>query len=324
MTIIWLKYVTKRWLEIAEYVSLVAATIGSVAAFVSQQIVLATAPLTLSLWLNLLNRQRFQQGTKKYVSGAIADVQKVITSLHGNFHALPSVDLNPINERLDELAASLDDRSELEEIQAAIAQIPPASELEKMIASQLEASIADWTTQINQQLALIQPFEYQLVINRSGSRAVLMEALEKAQERLILVCPWLGYGTDAEIINKIESLLKRQIEVWIGWGMQRDFNQAKQIRTSIREQLASRSDYYIALPKLEELEQQYPHQLRLKLLGTHEKYLVCDHSFAMLGSHNFLASGGRDSEREVGIRTNDPRLITNLIERFEVAADLEF
>jgi len=319
--------VKKRWLEIAEYTALVGATIGSVAAFVSQQVVLAAAPLTLSLWLNLLNRQRFQWQTKKYVSGAIADVQKVISSLHGNFHALPSVDLNPITQRLDKLAASLDDRSKLEEIQelkAAIAQIPPASDLEKAIASQVEAAICDWTAQINQQLALIQPFEYQLVINRSGSRAVLMEALEKAQERLILVCPWLGYGTDAQIINRIESLLKQQIEVWIGWGMQRDVNRVKQIRISIREQLASRSDYYIALPKLEELEQQYPHQLRLKLLGTHEKYLVCDRSFAMLGSHNFLASGARDSEREVGLRTNDPRLITNLIERFEVAADLEF
>ena len=318
---------TKRWLEIAEYVSLASAAIGSVAAFVSQQVALAAAPLTLSLWLNLLNRQQFQWQVKKYVGTAIADVQQVVSSLHTNLYSLPSADLSPIAKRLDELAASVDDRSELgqiQELKAAIAQIPPASEIEKAIASQLEAAITDWTTQINQQLTLIQPFEYQLVVNRSGSRAVLMEALEKAQERLILVCPWLGYGTDAQVLSGIESLLRQQIEVWIGWGMQRDIDQVAQIRSSIRQQLASRSGYYVALPKLEELEQQYPQQLKLKLLGTHEKYLVCDRSFAMLGSHNFLTSGARDSEREVGLRTSDPRLIANLIELFETAADLEF
>ncbi|MBR8833365.1 MAG: hypothetical protein DSM106950_04800 [Stigonema ocellatum SAG 48.90 = DSM 106950] len=61
----------------------------------------------------------------------------------------------------------------------------------------------------------------------------------------------------------------------------------------------------------------------MKLLGTHEKFLVCDRSWAMLGSHNFLTSGDSGSEREVGLRTNDPRIIEELISRFERAKNLE-
>ncbi len=38
----------------------------------------------------------------------------------------------------------------------------------------------------------VQSAQYQLVFDRSGSRAVLMSALLKAQKRLIIVCPWLS------------------------------------------------------------------------------------------------------------------------------------
>ncbi|WP_287275581.1 MULTISPECIES: hypothetical protein [unclassified Okeania] len=48
---------------------------------------------------------------------------------------------------------------------------------------------------------------------------------------------------------------------------------------------------------LQELEESYPGLFRLKLLGTHENFLVCDEKFAFVGSHNFLASGEESLER---------------------------
>ncbi len=48
-----------------------------------------------------------------------------------------------------------------------------------------------------------------------------------------------------------------------------------------------------------------------------------DRSWTMLGSQNFLTSGTKSPEREVGLRTNDPRIITDLIKRFDTAKDLE-
>ncbi|WP_293077786.1 hypothetical protein [Okeania sp. SIO3B5] len=44
---------------------------------------------------------------------------------------------------------------------------------------------------------------------------------------------------------------------------------------------------YNALVDLQELEESYPGLFRLKLLGTHENFLVCDEKFTFVGSHNF-------------------------------------
>ena len=55
----------RRWLEIAEYVSLFCSVVGSVVAVVSGQIIYACAPLSLSISLNLINRYRLQQQTQQ-------------------------------------------------------------------------------------------------------------------------------------------------------------------------------------------------------------------------------------------------------------------
>lgn len=303
---------------------------GTVAAAVSQQAVYAAAPLTVALSLNAINRHRFQQQTQQYTKNAIADVHQVIQSLHHQIHTLPpaeTVDLDPISQSLETLVHQFDSRPELEqiqELQEAISSLPHPLELEKTIVAQIEKSALALALDINQQLALVKPYEYQLTIDRSGSRAVLMEALTLASERLILVCPWPNsYGVDLEVIQKLEELIKRNVHVAIGWGHLNDIDKTSFSSASIRQRLKSHSNLYSALPKLETLEQKYPDRFKLKLLGTHEKFIVCDRSWTMVGSHNFLTSGTKSTEREVGLRTNDPRIIADLIKRFDTAKDLE-
>jgi phosphatidylserine/phosphatidylglycerophosphate/cardiolipin synthase-like enzyme len=80
---------------------------------------------------------------------------------------------------------------------------------------------------------------------------------------------------------------------------------------------------YDVLPDLEQLEQDYPDLFQLKLLGTHEKYIVCDDQFAVLGSQDILTSSTKNAERELGLLTNDPRIIQDLLELFDGAQDLE-
>ena len=133
--------------------------------------------------------------------------------------------------------------------------------------------------------------------NRNQSRDVLLEALETAQERLIIVCPWLTRSAiNDEVIRKFRAILNRNCQIDIGWGHLSDTGLSQPVQLC-RQQLlcaVSRKNQgwkYNALSELKQLEQEYRGQFRLKLLGTHEKYLVCDRSFAMLGSHNFLTSG---------------------------------
>jgi hypothetical protein len=42
----------------------------------------------------------------------------------------------------------------------------------------------------------------------------------------------------------------------------------------------------------------------------------------MISSHNFLTSSAQSQERELGLKTNDLRIIERLIERFETAPNL--
>ena len=178
---------------------------------------------------------------------------------------------------------------------------------------------------------------YNLVYDRNGSRNVLLETLENAQERIILVCPWITeYGANHElkngskgiVIELCEKFLKRGGKLDIGWGHLKDINQTKHIPISCNDFLRIANDSnnswaYNQLKKFIELEKQYPN-LKLKLLGTHEKFLVCDRSFAMIGSHNFLTSNCHSSEREIGLRTNDKNIIDDLIDRFESGINLEY
>ncbi|WP_293131916.1 pentapeptide repeat-containing protein [Microcoleus sp. bin38.metabat.b11b12b14.051] len=149
-------------------------------------------------------------------------------------------------------------------------------------------------------------FQYQLVCDRPNSRAVLVEALSVARERLIIVCPWLNCNSiNDELLQKFRDCLNRGCAIDIGWGYLGD------------RQKIGKGWRYNALADLQELASEYPGQFSLNLLGTHENYLVCDSSFAMLGSHNFLTNSDQSAEKEVGIRTGHCQIVKQLIERFD-------
>jgi uncharacterized protein involved in tellurium resistance len=122
-----------------------------------------------------------------------------------------------------------------------------------------------------------------------------------------MACPWLTtWATD---IAKFEFILSKGVRIDIGWGSLEDLAQEQ----------TDNIIWYGALPQLQQLQEQYPDLLHMKELGTHEKFLVCDESFAMLGSHNFLTSGSSSPEFEVGIFTKDPNIIDQLIEHFDTS-----
>jgi len=202
--------------------------------------------------------------------------------------------------------------------------------LSQELTGQIEATVEQRVVGINNLLKEIQPkYEYKLVCDRDQSRSFLLKAVKEAKERLILVCPWLHWGirwNDGELLNLFYKLLgKPNSSIEIGWGHYLDMEN-KQVRsssTSLRQSLKTHGKMYTALPQLEKLEKDYPQQFKLKLLGTHEKFLVCDRAWAMLGSHNFLSSGDKSQEREVGLWTNDPYIIDKLIKRFDEAKNLE-
>jgi len=241
-----------------------------------------------------------------------------------------------LDERTNKLVhRCIQDLDQVQQLQLSVAETVKVSDLEprllrlsRGISSQIDAAVEGRVNEINKQLEKFQPsYEYRLVINRNDSRSVLIEALEKAQEQLIIVCPWLTQsGINHEVRQRFREALSRNVCIDIGWGYLGDMDQATQIT---RQQLlrnvkrTDRSWVYAALSDLERLEQEYKGQFRLRLLGTHEKFLVCDRTFAMVGSHNVLTSGDSSAEREVGVYTTDSHIVEDLRNHFNNARDRE-
>lgn len=156
----------------------------------------------------------------------------------------------------------------------------------------------------------------ELVYDAEKSREVLMQALEQSKDRLIMVCPWLRKNVvDKDIVSSIVNLLISKVRIDIGWGYTADFKDkvlSEQYFLNLIE-----NDNYNGLKDIYNLETRFEKYFKLKFLGTHEKYLVCDDKFAMLGSHNFLSSRGRMKVKEIGVYTTDKNIIEQLIEHYD-------
>lgn len=188
------------------------------------------------------------------------------------------------------------------------------------LQSLISPAIAQQLYQIESLLEGIKAHQYELVFDRPAIRAQLLEAIDTVQHRLILVCPWVSRaGLDATLLQKLEGLLQQGVQIEIGWGHLRDIEAGEfPIRINEHWQLdpMAKRGLYDALNDLEHLRSQYGDRLQLKVLGTHENFLVCDDKWAMLATHHFLSSSDAIPEREVGLRTTDPKIIQGLIERF--------
>ena len=173
-------------------------------------------------------------------------------------------------------------------------------------------------------------FKYKLIYDRTESREKLRKALEDAKERIIMVCPWItDFGISDSVKIDITKALENNVVIDIGWGHRKDIEDLKRDGyicnpSDISETLqnhSNRPSLYNAVSQLTDLQKNYPN-LNLKLLGTHEKFLVCDRSWALVTSHNFLTSDGRSDEREIGLWTNDESIVSQLIHQYDIATDL--
>lgn len=174
----------------------------------------------------------------------------------------------------------------------------------------------------------------EIIRGRTASRVVLIDALSNAEELVIIDSPWLSKrSVDEELLLRMTALLERGCCLYIGWGYSRDIRGVHPDGTIIHvsqsgqcfiDVTADKVGNYSAFPELDKLRARYPDQMELKLLGTHEKYVICDRQFALLGSHNVLSSlDTLFAPRETGWKTSDRSLIEEQIEDFMNAPDLK-
>ncbi len=102
----------RNWLEVVEYVSIAGSIVGSVVAVISQQVIYAATPVSLSLVLNLINRQRWENGSRQGGADDIIQIERQISrnveALREQILALPTQgDLGGMQEALGRVGGAI-------------------------------------------------------------------------------------------------------------------------------------------------------------------------------------------------------------------------
>lgn len=257
----------------------------------------------------------------------LAAVESEIASLNTRFS--PLVELDPA--RIQNDFSSL--REEQEQLNQRLEELPATEEL-LVGLEQTTDSLTIWAEQIVEHIQTIRPYRSRLIKGRKESRKELIKALRQTEHHLILVNPWLTTeAIDEKVMEMLEEALKKpNVQIDIGWGFWKDVGKGdpypitrKYFRKLAKPKDPEEEDWkYAALDLLEDLEREHSERFRLKLMGTHEKLMVWDDRFAVVGSHNFLTSSTKQKKvREIGIKTDDPNIIKKLVEEFENATNWE-
>jgi hypothetical protein len=137
---------SSKFLKFAEYASLTASVIGSIASAVSQQVFYAAAPLTVSLALNLADRQRLERQTQRRITTAVAQVDETLAQLNQRIDRLQQQFTAELNQHLVRLEAEI--------VTASTAQVDFTSSLAEFDArlTQLTQQLADEIQVVQQQL----------------------------------------------------------------------------------------------------------------------------------------------------------------------------
>jgi len=151
-------------------------------------------------------------------------------------------------------------------------------------------------------------------------RSLVEQALQEAEARVVVVYPFPHPDIlDDDMIRSFRSFLERRGCLDLGWGhlggsvdrQPRSIENRRSISATSNEFLFNR------LNQLTELKKLYPDQLRFKVLGTEEYFLVCDRRYAVLGTQSVATSTTLFPSAAVGLRTTDAQVIQSLIERFD-------
>jgi hypothetical protein len=130
---------------------------------------------------------------------------------------------------------------------------------------------------------------------------LLEEALNHTRERLMIISPWIKANVvDKGFLEKLEALLKRNVAVFIGYGI------SKQPTANLDPQ------HQAARDQLSHLAGKYS-SFRFKRLGdTHAKILIKDSDFSVVSSFNWLSFKGdpnRTFRDEQGLKVQDKNFI---------------
>lgn len=130
---------------------------------------------------------------------------------------------------------------------------------------------------------------------------MLLDALDNAQNTVVIVSPWIkSGGLNNEILGRIERALQRRTRVIIGYGISKKEDSDRRI-----------------LQRLKDIQKKkYGDKLLLvKLSNTHEKVLIKDNEYMVITSFNWLSFKGdpdKGFRQETGYYTESKEAINEM------------
>lgn len=147
------------------------------------------------------------------------------------------------------------------------------------------------------------------IVHTPELRRYLMKALNEAEDRLLIISPWIrNIVVNDKFATKLERALRRGVRVTVLYGY-------KEHKKGGRP-----SNDHQAVSKLQKLNKEYEGFTLQKVLNTHSKVLVCDRKFGISSSFNFLsfrADPNRTYRDETGIVVRVDSLIDDLYQHGE-------
>jgi uridine kinase len=147
---------------------------------------------------------------------------------------------------------------------------------------------------------------------------IFQEALEQAEEELIIVTPWIRGNESTRFVDDVVSALERRVKVIVVYGNKGDDendNNDSSTENNLRELFSEYSGSQLI---------RLGREIHIESRGTNEKILVCDTKFAILGTWNWLSHPYRKQcsrslinpkiqiRRETSIQLSDSSSIENL------------
>ena len=139
------------------------------------------------------------------------------------------------------------------------------------------------------------------VISTYEHRPLLIKALKKAINTIIIVSPWIKKsGVNKEILQYIKKALNRGVRIIIGYGISEKEDSDKHIITELNRISNIKAKGSLKL---------------INLKNTHEKVLIMDNTFLVVTSFNWLSFRGNPNwgfRQETGIYTESQSSISDM------------
>ncbi len=151
------------------------------------------------------------------------------------------------------------------------------------------------------------------ILRTNDCDKALHKAISDACKRLIIVSGTVSMNAINSLLPELESALSdRGIEVWIGYGMNKNTQQGQKHRAN--------SGFDDCVKTLHDLRKRWKDKVKIEDWGnSHSKILICDEQYMIVGSYNWLSHKpiGMKSMKEHAVKVTAADSILALVKECE-------